>query len=72
MLTDDARLLLVTLEYDQSVVAGPPFALMPDDVNGFFSGLDRALEKDDLDNCPPKFRDAGLTEILEVVWVSSG
>lgn len=72
LLSADAKLLLVTLEYDQDIVAGPPFALMPDDVNSSFAGLERVSEQDDLENCPPKFRDAGLTEILEVVWVSSG
>jgi thiopurine S-methyltransferase len=71
LLHDDARILLIALEYDQSVVAGPPFALMPEDLPHFFSGLECVHDQDDIDNCPPKFRDAGLTEIREVVWRSS-
>ena len=72
LLRDDAAILLVALEYDQSVVAGPPFALMPTDLPQYFGDLERVHDQDDIDNCPPKFRDAGLTEIREVVWRSSG
>ena len=72
MLSAKAEILLVALEYDQSVVAGPPFALMPAELERYFPGLTRVQEQDDLANCPPKFRDAGLEEISEVVWRSSG
>jgi len=72
LLADDAKVLVVTLEYDQRIAEGPPFAVAPDEVRGYYSGLDRVQDRDDLANCPPKFRDAGLTEIREVVWRSSG
>lgn len=72
LLSEDADILLIALEYDQSVVAGPPFALLPADLPKYFSGLERVHDQDDIDSCPPKFRDAGLTEIREVVWRSSG
>jgi thiopurine S-methyltransferase len=72
LLRDDAGILLIALEYDQSVVAGPPFALMPAELPQYFGGLERVHDQDDIDTCPPKFRDAGLTEIREVVWRSSG
>jgi thiopurine S-methyltransferase len=70
LLADGASVLLVALEYDQSVVDGPPFALEPDELAGYFGDLERVSEQDDIDNCPPKFREAGLTEIREVVWRS--
>jgi hypothetical protein len=34
--------------------------------------LRRVAVKDDLENCPPKFRQAGLRVIAEVVWVAAG
>lgn len=69
MRADSVR-LLVTLEYDQSRVAGPPFAVMPDEVRQYWPDLQRVSEHDDIDNCPPKFRDAGLDRVVEVVWSS--
>lgn len=70
LLREQAFRLLVTLEYDQARVAGPPFAVMPDEVRRYWSQLQRVAAHDDIENCPPKFRDAGLTEVAEAVWCS--
>lgn len=68
LLRPKALRLILTLEYDQSRVAGPPFAVWPDELLGYWPGLERIAEHDDIDNCPPKFRDAGLGQVIEVVW----
>ena len=52
------------------VVAGPPFSVMPDEINGYWPALERVAAKDDLETCPPKFRKAGLKDIAEVFWRS--
>lgn len=70
LMRDDSVRLLVTLEYDQTRVAGPPFSVMPDEVRQYWPDLQRVSEHDDIDNCPPKFRDAGLDRVIEVVWSS--
>ena len=72
LLKPGAQLLIITLEYDQSVVRGPPFALHGDELLRYWSDLERVGERDDFETCPPKFRQAGLTDILEVVWRTSG
>ena len=72
LLRADATRLVVTLEYDQAIVAGPPFSVMPDEIASYWDGMRRVEEKDDIDNCPPKFRAAGLAEIKEVFWLSAG
>jgi thiopurine S-methyltransferase len=72
LLKPTAGLLIVTLEYDQDVVQGPPFAVMADELSAGWGELDRVAEKDDIDTCPPKFREAGLTDIKEVFWRSTG
>ena len=72
LLKPDATRLVITLEYDQDVVQGPPFSLRPDELHNYWPGLDRVDVQDDIDNCPPKFRAAGLTDIVEVDWRSSG
>lgn len=71
LLKPGADRLVITLEYDQDVVQGPPFALMPEEFTEFWRQMNRVASKDDLDTCPPKFIKAGLTEIHEVVWRSS-
>lgn len=71
LLKPDAVQLLLTLEYDQSVAAGPPFSVLPDEVRSYWSKLKRVASHNDIDNCPPKFRNAGLSEVFEAVWVTS-
>lgn len=70
LLRSDAVKLLITLEYDQSLAKGPPYSVMPDELLTYWDDLVRMQETDDLANCPPKFRAAGITEISEVVWRS--
>ncbi len=70
LMRDDCFRLLVTLEYEQARVAGPPFSVMPDEVRRYWPNLQRVAEHDDIENCPPKFRDAGLDRVIEVVWNS--
>ena len=72
LLSSDALRLIITLEYDQQIVQGPPFSVWPAEILAYWPDLIRAEVTDDLENCPPKFRAAGLTEIQEVVWVSGG
>ena len=62
--------MVITLEYDQQVVNGPPFSVLAEELEGYWDDLVRVSEKSDIDNCPPKFRKAGLTDILEVIWLS--
>ena len=70
MLRPGANKLVITLEYDQAVVGGPPFSVMPDELLGYWPDLVRIAEKDDIETCPPKFRAAGLSDIREVIWQS--
>jgi thiopurine S-methyltransferase len=72
LLSDDALQLVITLEYDQSVCDGPPFAMTDEEVLGHWPGLRRYASVDDTANAPPKFLDAGLQQMLEVVWITAG
>lgn len=71
LLTDDAEQLVITLGYDQAVANGPPFSIGDDEVLGYWPRLERVDRYDDTPNAPPKFLDAGLTEIVETVWRSA-
>ena len=71
LLKPEAVQLLVTLEYDQSQAAGPPFSVLPDEVRSYWGNLKLVASRNDIDNSPPKFRNAGLTEVIEAVWVTA-
>jgi thiopurine S-methyltransferase len=71
LLSPDATKLIITVEYDQSVANGPPFSIPDPSMQSLWPELERVDAYDDMDNCPPKFKQAGLTEIVEAVWKSS-
>ena len=70
LLKPGAMRLVITLEYDQRIVNGPPFSVSADELATYWDDLTRVGEKNDIDNCPPKFRKAGLSDIEEVFWLS--
>jgi thiopurine S-methyltransferase len=70
LLTDDAEQLLITLQYDQAQAEGPPFSVPSDELLSYWPDLLCVDERDDIDNAPPKFIAAGLTEMIEKVWRS--
>jgi thiopurine S-methyltransferase len=71
LLAGSAQQLVITLEYDQSVVAGPPFSVEATEVRSYWPALQQVAAEDDIANGPPKFREAGLKEMTEVIWRSS-
>jgi thiopurine S-methyltransferase len=71
LLKADATQLLLTLEYDQSKANGPPFCVEPDEVKSYWDGLRRVGDLVDTKKIPPKFRDAGISEVVEAVWVTT-
>lgn len=67
----DAVHLLITLEYDQSMVNGPPYSVPADEVKGYWPDLRRVGDKSALKNMPPKYREANLSEFVEAVWLNT-
>jgi thiopurine S-methyltransferase len=72
LLLPGAEHFVITVEYDQSVTAGPPFSIQKEELLSYWPSLRCADAYQDIDNGPPKFRQAGLKSMLESVWVSSG
>lgn len=70
LLTKDARQLVITLEYDDGIASGPPFPVREAEVRRYWRSLERMESREDIDNAPPKFADAGLMSMREVVWRS--
>jgi thiopurine S-methyltransferase len=65
-----ARGLLLTVEYIQSEMAGPPFSVGDEEVLRLFSGLCAVRQLDRTDVLPPqpRFRERGLTRMNETAW----
>ena len=68
LLAPDAYRLLITLEYDDDIATGPPFSITRDEILRYWPDLQEVERYDDIDNGPPKFRDAGLKEMFESIW----
>ncbi|MEN4828713.1 thiopurine S-methyltransferase [Pseudomonas sp. P39-UII1] len=61
--------MLVTLDYDQALLAGPPFSVGDAEVSQGFAGWRiEALEANELIDESPKFQQAGITSLLERVY----
>jgi thiopurine S-methyltransferase len=69
LLNPAAFQLLVTLEFDDSDVEGPPYPVMPGEVLGYWPGLRLVNAQDDVVNRPSNVQKGGVSEFLEVTWV---
>ncbi len=67
------EMLLVTLEYDQREMAGPPFSVVADEVQSLFAAARRVEEFEALEVLDenPHFRGKGLTRLVEKAFAIS-
>ena len=68
LLAPGARGLLITLEYSQADMQGPPFSVMPGELAGDPAFDFRCLERNDVLASHPRFADKGLNELHEVAY----
>lgn len=71
LLAENVSMLLVTLEYDQTQMQGPPFAVDEQEVGSLFSprwSVELIFEDDVLAH-EPRFRERGLTRLREKIYV---
>ncbi|WP_299020039.1 thiopurine S-methyltransferase [uncultured Photobacterium sp.] len=63
------RILLITLDYPQAEMDGPPFSVSKEEVEQLFEGCKiTALERDDADESHPR-RQRGLSRFAEEAWL---
>lgn len=69
-LPDDYRGLLITLDYDQSQMDGPPFSVSDSEVQTIYGDHSRAtlLDRRDILDKEPKFLANGVTELDTLVY----
>lgn len=65
-----SNMLLITLEYDQAEMKGPPFAVLADEVERYYSEAFsiNLLESNDVLDERPRWREAGMTALGESVF----
>lgn len=70
LLQDGTQTLLLTLEYHQNEIEGPPFSVHEDEVRALYAGSSQIelLFTQDLLPEKPKFKRAGATKLLEKVY----
>ena len=71
LLPPQARILLITLEYEQTQMSGPPFSVPGDQVRALFAAnyqLDELECRDVLDG-HPHFKQRGLTALQECAYL---
>jgi thiopurine S-methyltransferase len=70
IIPEHAHVLLLTLEYDQDKVAGPPFSVTEAEVSRLFSDRCRfeCIGSIQTSELPPKFEAAGVESVREAVY----
>lgn len=63
--------LLITLEYKQEQMSGPPFSVAAEEVEALFGGSYsiRLLNKEDVISSEPRFQQRGLDSLLENAFI---
>ncbi|MBY7871434.1 thiopurine S-methyltransferase [Vibrio fluvialis] len=70
LLNPGARILLVTLDYDQQELSGPPFSVGEAEIQRLFHGFSvRRLVRDEANAQHPKRAQKGLRRFAEEVWL---
>ena len=71
ILPDTAKILLVTFEYEQAEMVGPPFSVSEAEVHALYQNnyaIELLFKQDIIDNYP-QFRALGLTALQEKVYL---
>jgi len=72
LVAPDVPVLIVTMEYPQAAMQGPPFSVTAAEVHALYDGkFDvTALAQHDILEDNPRFRSAGLGSLTERVWLA--
>ena len=63
------RILLITLEYNQNQLEGPPYSVSAEEIESLFSPFGSLKLLETFDILDDRFRKKGLTHLLEHVFL---
>ena len=63
------RILLITLEYNQNQMEGPPYSVTAEEIESLFAPLGSLKPLETCDILDDRFRNKGLTSLLEHVFL---
>ena len=71
LLPSGSRMLLVTFDYEQSEMDGPPFAVLESEVSALFDAnfTREALGRKDVFSNNARFKERGMTRLFEEGWL---
>ena len=70
LLAQSAAILLVTLEYDQQQMDGPPYSVSATEVATLWGDRLQLTSAEDLIEKEPRFKKRGLASLIEKTWLS--
>lgn len=70
IIPEHAHILLITLEYDQEKVEGPPYSVAEEEIQALYSSRCRidCMERITTSELPPKFTQGGIPSVSEAVY----
>ena len=70
VIPDGGETLLITLDYDQARVPGPPYSVPEEEVQALYGQRCRVTRLDyfETDLVPPHFKEAGLASVMEGIY----
>jgi len=70
ILPENAEVFLITLEYDQTIMSGPPFSVDNKEIETLYQSKSQVtiLSESDVLNSHQKFKDRGLTYLIERIY----
>ena len=68
-LDTEGRILLITLEYNQNLMEGPPYSVPTEEIESLFEPLGSLKLLETCDILDDRFRNKGLTRLLEHVFL---
>ena len=69
LLTDSPQGLLISLEYQPAVMEGPPFSVLPEEVEQLWKGELELVEQVDMLSSMPRAVSHGVQRLDEFIWV---
>ena len=61
---------IISLDYKEGYVQGPPYAIKISEILSFWPDLKKTSSYNDIENSSPKFKKSGLKKLTESVWIA--